>query len=209
MHIALIGDSTLDNAAYTDGAPDVTAELNQLLPDGDQATLAAVDGARMRDITYQVDTVADGATHAVLSVGGNDALLSVDVLSRSVRSVGDALRELDDIADDFAGSYRRCLRQVLDLGLPTTVCTIYPGDFSGTGEQRVITAALAHWNQAILQAALDHNCPVIDLGRVCNERADYVRQIEPGAQGGQKIAAAIHNALTDRDTFGPRIGPGG
>lgn len=209
MHITLIGDSTLDNAAYTAGGPHVTAILNDLLgPDG-SASLAAVDGARMRDVGYQVDTVKDEATHAVLSVGGNDALLSVNALTQSVDTIADALLELEDIVDDFAGSYRRCLKQVLNLGLPTTVCTIYPGDFSEEGQQRVISAALTMWNHAITQAALDHGCPIIELGRVCDETSDYVRQIEPNEKGGRKIATAIHSAITEPDTCSVPLSPRG
>jgi hypothetical protein len=209
MHIALIGDSTLDNGAYTAGGPDVWAILDELLGDDATVSLAAVDGARMLDVPRQVDTLAGEATHLVLSVGGNDALLSVDVLSRSVASVSEALRAIADIADRFAADYCRCLRSVLDLGLPTTVCTIYHGDFSDTGQQRIIEAALTHWNHAIVQAALDHDCPVIDLGRVCDEPADYVQQIEPNERGGRKIAGAIHAAVTASRTFGVIIGPHG
>jgi len=209
MHLALIGDSTLDNAAYTASGPDVRAVLDDLFGDGVTVSLEAVDGARMRDIRHQIDTLPAETSHIVLSVGGNDALLSVDVLSRSVSTVGEAFRAIADIADQFAEDYRRCLRSVLDLGLPTTVCTIYPGDFSDTGQQRIIEAALTHWNHAIVQAALDHDCPAIDLGRVCDDPSDYVEQIEPNERGGRKIAGAIHAAVTASGTFGVPIGPHG
>jgi hypothetical protein len=32
MHIVLLGDSVVDNAAYTNGGPDVIAQVRQLLP---------------------------------------------------------------------------------------------------------------------------------------------------------------------------------
>lgn len=54
MHVALLGDSTLDNAAYTEGGPDVVAHLNALLPDSDRATLMARDGAVIASTELQV-----------------------------------------------------------------------------------------------------------------------------------------------------------
>src|SRR5215467_11861764 len=43
--VALLGDSILDNAAYTDGEPDVVAHLRSMLPQNWQASLLAVDGS--------------------------------------------------------------------------------------------------------------------------------------------------------------------
>ena len=45
MNICLLGDSILDNRAYTRGQPSVVDHLNQILGDGQQATLLAVDGS--------------------------------------------------------------------------------------------------------------------------------------------------------------------
>ncbi|NBC85594.1 MAG: SGNH/GDSL hydrolase family protein [Bacteroidetes bacterium] len=209
MHIALVGDSTLDNTAYTAGGPGVRAILDDLFGDGVTVSLEAVDGARMCDIPRQIDTLPADTSHIVLSVGGNDALLSVDVLSTSVSTVDEALDAVATVTDRFAEDYRRCLRSVLDLGLPTTVCTIYPGDFSDTGQQRIIEAALTHWNHAIVQAALDHGCGIIYLGRVCDDPSDYVQQIEPNERGGRNIARAIHSAVAAPEEFGVTIGPHG
>lgn len=66
-HIVLLGDSTLDNAAYTDGGPDVVAQLRAVLPPGWEATLAAVDGATTRTLGPQLAAIPAGATHLVLS----------------------------------------------------------------------------------------------------------------------------------------------
>ena len=53
-HVALLGDSIFDNAAYTSGAPDVVTHLRRLLPPGWQATLCAVDGATTTDLDAQL-----------------------------------------------------------------------------------------------------------------------------------------------------------
>lgn len=45
MHLALLGDSTLDNAPYTNGGPAVVDHFSSRLTGDDRATLLAVDGA--------------------------------------------------------------------------------------------------------------------------------------------------------------------
>lgn len=210
MHIALLGDSTLDNGAYTSGGPSVIDHLRRLLPTSDEATLLAVDGATTQNIENQLGKMSDGATCAVLSVGGNDAVMEISVLERPAENVSDALAEMSRVARRFEEAYRTCLKQVLDAGLPTTVCTIYNGDFGrSSDQQQVIEAALTMWNDAILQAALDHDLPVVDLRRVCSDPGDFTRQIEPNEQGGRKIAEALHRAFAEPESFSARIGPTG
>ena len=54
MNICLLGDSILDNATYTDGAPAVTDHLNRLLGGTGRATLIAVDGSVTAQVHRQV-----------------------------------------------------------------------------------------------------------------------------------------------------------
>lgn len=210
MHLTLLGDSTLDNGAYTSGGPAVIDHLSRLLPEEDRATLLAVDGATTHRIENQLDRMPEGATDAVLSIGGNDAVMEIPVLEEPVGQVSEALTELSRATDRFEEAYRKCLKEVLQAGLPTTVCTIYSGAFDEpSGQQQVIDAALAMWNDVILQTALDHDCPVIDLRRVCTSRNDYTQQIEPSEQGGRKIAKALFRAVLEPEPFSTRIGPTG
>jgi hypothetical protein len=209
MHLALLGDSTLDNGAYTTGGPAVIDHLSRLLPEEDRATLLALDGATTHGIENQLDRMPEEATHAVLSIGGNDAVMEISVLEQPVGNVSEALAELSRATDRFEEAYRGCLKEVLQTGLSTTVCTIYNGAFEPSGQQQVIDAALAMWNDAILQAALDHDCQVIDLRRVCASRDDYTQQIEPNEQGGRKIAKALFRAAFEPESSSTRIGPTG
>ena len=91
MHVALLGDSILDNHAYTKGAPDVAGHLRQLLPGSAQATLCAVDGSTTSDLNLQIGRVPSDTSHIVISIGGNDALLNSDLLSTPVASTTEAL----------------------------------------------------------------------------------------------------------------------
>jgi len=208
MHIALVGDSTLDNRAYTGGGPSVTDHLNDALSASARASLVAVDGARLRDLPYQIDTLPSDVTHIVLSVGGNDAAMEIGILGVPATTVMEALVAVDERVQRFTASYREGLAAVCDTGLPVTVCTIYNGDFNvATGEKQAIKAALKMWNDAIVQAAMDYGCPVIDLRRVCTEKEDFTRQIEPNEQGGRKIAHAIAASLTSSPSAVVSVGP--
>ena len=91
-HLVLLGDSVFDNGAYTAGGPDVISQVRETMPAGWSATLVAVDGSQAREVVKQLARVPDDATHLVLSVGGNDALMEVDLLDAPVKSSADALR---------------------------------------------------------------------------------------------------------------------
>jgi hypothetical protein len=62
-HIVLVGDSILDNRAYTEGEPDVVSQVQELLPHGSHATLLAVDGSTTEDIPSQAQRIPPDATH--------------------------------------------------------------------------------------------------------------------------------------------------
>jgi lysophospholipase L1-like esterase len=203
-HVVLLGDSIFDNAAYVAGGPDVLAQLQPLLPDGWAATLCAVDGAVVADVARQLTRVPRGATHLVVSVGGNDALGHVDLLSRPARSAAEVLGLLADAAAAFEARYRRMLAAVVARGLPVTVCTIYNGNLPDPRTQRLASTALTVFNDAILRTAIETGTSVIDLRLLCNEPADYANPIEPSVRGGAKIARAVARAVTERRADGTR-----
>ena len=127
-HIVLLGDSVFDNAAYTGSEPDVVTHLRSVLPSGWRATLCAVDGATTTALPSQARCVPADATHLFVSIGGNDALGNIDLLSTPVRSTADALTLFGRRVAAFEQSYRRGLAPVLALRKPVTLCTIYNGD---------------------------------------------------------------------------------
>jgi len=196
-HVVLLGDSIFDNGAYTGGGPDVVTQLRELLPAGWRATLGAVDGASTDDFATQLDALPDDATHVVVSLGGNDALGHTDLLDRRVHSSADVLSGLATAAERFEKRYRRVIGGVLAYRLPTTVCTIYNGNFAEADFQRLASTALSVFNDAILRVAFEHRLDVIDLRLVCNAPADYANPIEPSSHGGQKIAQSICEVVAD------------
>ena len=97
-HVVLLGDSIFDNGAYTQGGPDVITQLREALPAGWRATLGAIDGATTQDVDPQLRALPSDVTHAVLSLGGNDALGHADLIEMRVRSSAEVLGRLADAA---------------------------------------------------------------------------------------------------------------
>jgi lysophospholipase L1-like esterase len=193
-HLVLLGDSIFDNAAYTSGGPEVVRQVRERLPAGWTATLLAVDGAVVSDLPAQLARLPADATHLVVSAGGNDALGHADLLQRPARATAEVLGWLADAGEAFERRYRTAIDAVRARGLPTTLCTIYHGNFPEPEFQRVAQTALAVFNDAILRTAFARALDVIDLRLVCDRPADYANAIEPSSGGGAKIAAAIVRA---------------
>ena len=200
MHIVLLGDSIFDNGAYVRrGEPDVVRQLRDKLPAGAKATLAAVDGVTTAGVARQLERLPADATHLVVSAGGNDALGNIGVLEDSSRSIADALTRLAAIGDGFGRGYRAMLDSVLDRGRPTALCTIYDPRYPDPRFQRLAVAGLVLFNEVITRAAFAHGLPVLDLRLICDNDADFANPIEPSAQGGDKIAAAIARLVAEHD----------
>jgi len=189
-HIVLLGDSIFDNIKYVpDGMP-VIEHLRTTIPINWNATLLAVDGDTTVDVSSQLKNVPDTATHLVISIGGNDAIEYIPIFSDRVSTVGEALLQLSSVQELFQQNYQKMLKEVMQLNLPVTVCTIYD---SVPGHGGIEKTALALFNDIILKVAISNHVSVIDLRFICNEETDYsmISPIEPSHAGGMKIAKAV------------------
>lgn len=194
-HIALLGDSSFDNASYTGKEPDVASHLRALVGPAVAVTLLAVDGSTTQSLAPQLDRIAATVTHAVLSVGGNDALLVAQLLDTPVRSTADALDLFGAAVDEFADNHAHALA-ALAARAPTAklvVCTIYEGNL-GLPEGPRARIALKLWNDVIARNARRVGATLIDLRDVVSVPADFANPIEPSGEGGRKIAVAIARA---------------
>jgi lysophospholipase L1-like esterase len=201
-HVVLLGDSILDNAAYTRGGPDVATQVRDRLPPDWKTSLLAVDGSTTAQVASQIARLPADATHLVLSVGGNDALSELDILETRVTSVRESMMVFADVAAAFEARYRAAIARCLAPGLAVAACTIYHGWFEDRAFQRVASTALAVFNDAIIRiAAVQHGVSVIDLRTVCNSAADYANPIEPSSIGGAKIATVIVRWVTEGDAI--------
>jgi lysophospholipase L1-like esterase len=190
QHLVLLGDSIFDNGAYVGSEPDVTTHLIQLVPADWKITLCAVDGDKTDDVIRQMRRVPEGASHLILSVGGNDALAHSHLLSDTTTPGMQILEYLDSAARSFKSSYRRLIKKISNLRLPLAVFTIYNGNLEPPFI-RAARAAVAVFNDKIYQVAGEYSVPVFELRRICNEPSDYANPIEPSSSGGKKIATSI------------------
>jgi len=202
-HLVLIGDSILDNAAYTLGGPDVVSQVRELLPPRWEATLLAVDGSTTDHVTSQLGRLPKDATHLVLSVGGNNALMHLGILESPVLTVAKSIEVLADMAADFEARYRSVIAACLDTGLRLAVCTVYNGCFDDQSFQRIASTTLTVFNDAIIRVAIENSFPVIDLRFVCSKAEDYANPIEPSSVGGAKIARVIVRLVCDANGIAP------
>jgi len=193
-HVVLLGDSIFDNQAYTGGDLDVVNHLRQLLPSTWSETLCAVDGATTSDMKSQCSCVPSDASHLVVSIGGNDAIMNSDLLDIDIASTAESLTLFSKRISLFESQYRAALGSVQELGRPVTTCTIYNGCFP-PDEAELIRTALMTFNDVILRVAFENRFTVIDLRFVCQNAEDYANSIEPSGPGGRKIAEAIARAV--------------
>lgn len=204
-HIVLLGDSIFDNARYTLGEPDVIAQVRQLIPARWQASLLAVDGSMCEHIPAQLQRLPSDASHLVMSVGGNDAIMNAGILQAKAESTSQVIAALADVSRRFEEAYRQAVAACMQRRLPLTVCTIYNGCFPDPDYQRLISTVLMVFNDVILRVAFEHHLPVIDLRFVCSSAEDYANPIEPSSPGGAKIARAIVNLTTKKDVESTRV----
>ena len=210
-HVTVCGDSIFDNKSYLQpGEPDVTTQVNALLPEGFKATRLAIDGDVTQGISRQLQTLSNDATDLFISVGGNDALGGINVFTEPVANVGEALIYVNTMRNQFETRYKEMLQHALSQQLPLTVCSIYYPRFhsqnlervfpdgngvNGETFQQMAMPALANFNDAIFRQVFQLKVPLIDLRVLCDEDEDFANPIEPSAVGGQKIARAIVDML--------------
>lgn len=154
------------------------------------ATLLAVDGDVADGVARQLRGLPAGATHLVVSAGGNDALGSAHPLAADPRSVAAAVELLVGVPAQLAERYDAMLDLLLATGLPTAVCTVYDTRLTEPSPA-VVRGALALFDDVLTRAAFARGVAVLDLRLVCDEDADLANPIEPSAHGGRKIARTI------------------
>jgi hypothetical protein len=199
MHIVLAGDSIFDNAAYVKGGPDVITQLRDRLPQNARATLLAIDGNTTHGIEEQLTRLPEDATHIVVSIGGNNALMQSSELGKAAKNVGEAMFVMASIRQAFEQEYETMLESVLSHGLPAILCTIYNPRFDDPVFNQVASIGVVLFNDVILQAAFRAGIAVLDLRQICDDDDDFANPIEPSARGGAKIAAAIERAVSEHD----------
>jgi hypothetical protein len=190
-HLALLGDSILDNNSYTAPEPDTADCLQRALGPTWMVELLARDGSTMDDLRFQLTHLPKEADTAILSIGGNDAIAHIGLLEQRVDRAARVLAQLADITDDFAARYHRVLADLRPRVARLVVCTIYEPPLTDSTTARLARVPLTLLNDQIIRQAMKAGVDVLDLRSVCTESTDFVKEIEPSPAGARKIAAAI------------------
>lgn len=193
--LLLLGDSILDNGTYTYPEPDTTAHLERLLAPDWSVKRLAQDGATMRGLRLQLEALDYRPDVAVLSIGGNDLAAYIDIIGRPATSVAEVLGELLAIADGFHLQYEVAARSVAECAERTVLCTIYEVPLQPPIAGKLARVPLGLVNDRIRWVGEELGLEVLELRRVCTEEEDFVLEIEPSAQGAEKIARAIAGVL--------------
>ncbi len=193
--LALLGDSILDNQSYTAPEPDTAEHLRRALVPSWTVELVAQDGATLPCLPAQLACLATPPDVAILSIGGNDAICYAGLLQDWQRGAVEALRQLQDLDDDFALRYRGAIAAVAERVRRLVVCTIYEPPLLDPQIARLARVPLTMLNDRIIREAAGAGVDVLDLRAVCAESLDFVKEIEPSAAGAAKIAAAIRDVV--------------
>ena len=202
-HLALLGDSILDNAAYVAGGPAVIDHVCAKMPAGWRASLMAVDGNLASDVLAQIKRLPAEVTHLALSVGGNDALGALgQIHAPTALPMLQALKVLADLQQRFDAQYNKAVNALLETGKPLLICTIYDRVPGLSGELR---SALSLFNDVIVRAGARCALPILDLREICTDDTDYstLSPIEPSVVGGDKIAKQLVRIIQSHP-FGQR-----
>ena len=200
--IHLYGDSILDNDAYVAQGTSVSHQLLKL-DRSRKVKLRAVDGDVTQDtlrVLYEVKDLQDEETGAVLSVGGNDALVLSNMMLTPVDNIAEAFAVLHEPLEQFRLNYKNVVERLTTL-YPIEnirICTIYnkiPAELltSHLGITAKEMMALALFNDVITETAAQYGIKVIDLRVICDTPDCYSRisPIEPSEEGGRRIAENI------------------
>ena len=207
-HIVLLGDSIFDNSSYVNpGELDVPNQLRSLVGHRSRITNLAVDGHKIRHVKNQLDNLPPSATNLFVSVGGNDGLGHLSIFNSHVSTVGEALRQMYRIGNNFKKRYSEMVDLVLSYNIPTAFCSIYYPRFdarslnrvqhymtaiqNGREIQEMAMAAETIFNDIITYEVFKRKIPLIDLRVLCDDDEDFANPIEPSCIGGMKIARTI------------------
>ena len=198
-HVVLLGDSIFDNKTYVGEKPAVIDQVRTALGKDWEATLLAVDGDVTEDVVGQLKKLPATTSHLVISAGGNDALMNQGLLLAKDPIAAATFLKLSNVQKKFESTYKSMIDLALDRRYPIAVCTIYDPNFVDAQRNQVSATALSVFNDRITRIAFTHGIPVIDLRLLFSQREDYANPIEPGPQGGAKIAEQIKQILLHHD----------
>jgi len=81
--------------------PDVISQVRDFLPEAWRASFLAVDPATTEEVPAQLQRIPPDASYLVLSAGGNDALMKLEIFDMPADSTSHARTALADVSQDL------------------------------------------------------------------------------------------------------------
>lgn len=186
--IILLGDSILKNNYYVGDDKSVEELLRFKSNDIKIINLAAND-SKIYDIYSQVNKIPiefnNSKTSIFISVGGND------ILDKYVERKNQNLKDVSFL-NTFLGSYKNLIKSLkkkmnhckiilLDVYYPTSTPYLPYKDLIKT------------WNKNIYKYAKENKIDILKISEIVTKSNDFIFEIEPSENGGEKIVDAIFN----------------
>jgi lysophospholipase L1-like esterase len=186
--IILLGDSILKNNYYV-GYDKSVEELLRFKSNDVKIINLAVNDSKIYDIYSQVNKIPiefnNSKTSIFISVGGND------ILDKYVERKNQNLKDVSFL-NTFLGSYKNLIKSLkkkmynckiilLDVYYPTSTPYLPYKDLIKT------------WNKQIYEYAKENKIDILKISEIVTKSNDFIFDIEPSENGGEKIVEAILN----------------
>ena len=202
--LVLLGDSIIDNKAYVlEGELSVFEHIKSKtqIP----VTQLALDGATTDDvISSQINNIPFGASHIVLSIGGNDLLNEIGFLMEDFKyTPNHVLKRCQLLIAPITQKYESIVSQLQTTSRANLLlCTVYEGDLEGSVMYDDIAissrAMLSLFNDSVYKTQNMFKTEILELRHIFTSSKDYANPIEPCHIGGGKLANAISH-WTEKD----------
>jgi lysophospholipase L1-like esterase len=220
--IILLGDSIIDNKSYVlSNELDVTEHLEKLFSNDPNVVIEnhAVDGDTMHQLErdHLDSNLLSGATHIVVSIGGNDLLHNISFLQTTselskIMGKGAMIgkwgaKELNpsrnkvfeetyfEIIEPFKKQYETIVANLSNHRANLLLCTVYEGDLVDSDEFSDVSNSsktmVSIFNDIVYRVANKFNADVLELRDIFTSSDDYANPIEPSHIGGEKLAQSI------------------
>ena len=220
--IILLGDSIIDNKSYVlSNELDVTEHLEKLFSNDPNVVIEnhAVDGDTMHQLErdHLDSNLLSGATHIVVSIGGNDLLHNISFLQTTselskIMGKGAMIgkwgaKELNpsrnkvfeetyfEIIEPFKKQYETIVANLSNHRANLLLCTVYEGDLVDSDEFSDVSNSsktmVSIFNDIVYRVANKFNSDVLELRDIFISSDDYANPIEPSHIGGEKLAQSI------------------
>ena len=210
LRILLFGDSIFNNRKYV---PEYETVLRQVESIAGGVVLGlAVDGRTTESYAVQVrdqkgllssklkEKYFDDVPAAFVSLGINDVLHFMrEIKVLNLFQKHDPIEVLHERTIDFMNAYEDVVAYFTqELELPTTFCTIYN---SAVEDKELFSVIQGLFNDVIMKVTSRWTQTTLELRDIFTEQDDYINFVEPSANGGKKLANAIHERAVEIETY--------